>query len=229
MGSKGFTQIIIIGVLGLLIILVIFILYQKGTKTPIIPAIPDQLTSSIGQIGAEITVKGKVIDKDSGPLAIDGAAVMSVENENGQKINIEFPAEAFNLCSAKGGLEQFFKAKIGDKVEAFGKINNKYSISICESSSHYLKTTNQGQTVDWQLPIDLAQCKAGERRIGVHGLGSNELTVIEQGKGTCFLEYSKEIESGYTVYECSVPVSEGSIMPSGLDLLKFCKLYWSSR
>lgn len=43
------------------------------------------------------------------------------------------------------------------------------------------------------------------------GLGSITLETVEVKNSTLTFQYTPEVEGGYTIYECSVPVSQGRI------------------
>lgn len=80
------------------------------------------------------------------------------------------------------------------------------------------------EAMGWDVAIDLGRCQPGERRLGAHGLGSNSITVKGTAEGnTCFLEYTIEVEGGYTIYDCRVPAVSAPLSPAQLDVSKFCQ------
>jgi len=70
------------------------------------------------------------------------------------------------------------------------------------STIRFIGEEYSSQNGNWNVPLNLAECKKGEQRTLLHGLGSK--TVVVQGpKGNgCVVEYTNEIEGGYTTYEC---------------------------
>ncbi|HEX9722514.1 MAG TPA: PsbP-related protein [Candidatus Paceibacterota bacterium] len=70
------------------------------------------------------------------------------------------------------------------------------------STFRFVDSEEMSQSGNWNVPLNLAECKKGEQRTLLHGLGSK--TVVVQGPegDGCVMEYANEVEGGYTTYEC---------------------------
>ncbi|MDD5110469.1 MAG: hypothetical protein PHI63_04620 [Patescibacteria group bacterium] len=81
------------------------------------------------------------------------------------------------------------------------------------------------QSLTWEDAIDFARCQPGERRVNTYGLGSNSITIkggTTEGN-TCFLEYVREVEGAYTIYDCRVPAMSAPLSPGEFDVSKLCR------
>ncbi|KKW22840.1 MAG: hypothetical protein UY65_C0014G0021 [Parcubacteria group bacterium GW2011_GWA2_51_12] len=57
----------------------------------------------------------------------------------------------------------------------------------------------------------------------VYGLGTHSLAVKGYTDSECVLEYTDELEGGYTVYDCWIPRGAGDVNIGNLDVKKYCK------
>lgn len=75
---------------------------------------------------------------------------------------------------------------------------------------------------DWDVPLNLTECKKGEQRTLLHGLGSKSVIVMGLEGNGCVLEYTNELEGGYTTYECVFGDSPPEIAMSTVDFSYGC-------
>lgn len=92
----------------------------------------------VSPVGKEVNVRGEVTDLDVEPLYRDGDGRLRLRTEDGRKVTVRFPA-AERICDTVGMLDVFFRTKIGDEVEVFGKVTNRNEITLCDSADYYLK------------------------------------------------------------------------------------------
>ena len=69
---------------------------------------------------------------------------------------------------------------------------------------------------------NLAGCRVGDTRHEYLDFGSQALRVISHGGDLCEVEYTYEIEGGYAIYRCLLPVGAGSPQFSDINLEKNC-------
>ena len=73
--------------------------------------------------------------------------------------------------------------------------------------------------------VDFSLCPEGKTYHQVHGLGSNSLTIKRSTKDSCEIEFSREIEGGYSQYYCTVPKKQEPItFPATSSIEQYCKL-----
>ncbi len=90
---------------------------------------------------------------------------------------------------------------------------DEYQPVVCENPN----------LLDIQSSIDLNACNACDSQYMPHSLGSIGLKVVGRRGDYCVLEYTNEVEGGYTIAECKMPVSLKQIRISDLDVSRFCR------
>lgn len=93
-------------------------------------------------VGQEVTVKGKVTNLNAEPLTRDGDGILLLLTNDGNRITVRFPAYE-KPCGTTGVIETFSRTRIADEVEIFGKVTGKKEITLCGSSSYYIKIVDR--------------------------------------------------------------------------------------
>lgn len=73
--------------------------------------------------------------------------------------------------------------------------------------------------------VNFSLCPENKTFNQLHGLGSNTLTILKSTSDSCEIEFTNEIEGGYSTYYCQVPKTENPIIFPATDPIKrYCKL-----
>ena len=89
------------------------------------------------------------------------------------------------------------------------------SVFIVVASGARSKSGSSAVTVDGnKLTFDPKTCTRGSGGVA-HGLGSVRVNVLRHEDGNCVFEFNREIEGGYSVYLCRVPVDGGPVTVTG--------------
>jgi hypothetical protein len=103
---------------------------------------PDPMTEQ----GTTATVSGTVTDVDTSPWAFDGNAIVMIETDQGDSVEIQIPAR-INLCPAQSAIAT--NLAVGEMVEVSGNMFEG-AIVPCQSTDDYLRVIEDNVPTEQQ-------------------------------------------------------------------------------
>ena len=143
MNQKGFTSIVLIVLVVILAGAVGYFTLRKPVQESIISPTnnlsPSQNSESSNlTVGSNIAVTGVVIENNTSCI-IDAHCTLKLRT-NGGLVNVLYnPGRSLIQCINLEITETSLKIKNGEKVEVYGKVTDKNSISTCDSKEFYIK------------------------------------------------------------------------------------------
>ena len=72
--------------------------------------------------------------------------------------------------------------------------------------------------------VDFSECQKGKRYQQSYGLGSNSLEIKKSTNKFCEVEFTNEVEGGFSTYYCKVPKTFPPIVfPATEPITKYCE------